>query len=247
MSLIAPLIGSTIENVIRQPLTSVTTVMIQEKKSFSRVAQDTYRIGGLKLFFNGTQGFLISWGTRSLHRVTTFAMNDSLSHYNAPLWLKAPVITLAEAATTTFGELLLTIAQKDRNVPPLTLLKERISSKGFSSLSTGAGGNILRNLIFNTILFGCKNQYQEQLLQSPFLGSACISAIAVIASHPAEVVRMYKVENPSRSYQKHCQEIVNHKALELFRGLVPRMASTGVGMCITLSIVTYLQKPKEIN
>jgi hypothetical protein len=243
--LLAPFIGSTLENFVRQPLTSVTTVMIQEKKSFLKVTADTYRLGGVKLFFNGAQGFLISWGTRALHRVSTFSMNDALKKQNTPLWVTAPVITLSEAVTTTFGELILTVAQKNRKVAPLTLLKERIQSKGLSSISTGAGGNIMRNLIFNTILFGFKNRFENELSESPLLGSACISAIAVISSHPAEVVRMYKVDNPSLSYQKHCLNILSHRVGEMFRGLCPRMASTGVGMCITLSIVTYLQPPKK--
>lgn len=241
-SILPPFMGASIENVFRQPLTTLTVVMINERKNFAESALSLYRKGGAGRFYNGYQGFSISWLMRTSHRVATFGLNDIMyknCYSNASITL---AITAAEFATTAFGELILTVAQEQKTKQtPLELFKKRYQREGFNALTSGFLGNNMRNIIFNATLFGLKNTYSREMERHPMPFSAGITFTAVVASHPVEVVRSRKVKDPNLTYQKVVKDIFAESSFRGFsKGLFPRLISAGLGTFVTMLAVTRL-------
>lgn len=236
-------LGATLENAIRQPLTAATVVMINQNKHFLGAAQTLYANGGIKGFYNGSQGTLISWSMRSSHRLTTFGLNQALNERGYSSASIALATTVAEFATTALGELILTVAQTPGKKTPFESIRERFHANGFSSLTTGFLGNNMRNIVFNGILFGMKNNLSEEVKAHPFSMSAVITISAVFFSHPIEVVRSLKVKTPEKSYLQIVKNLSHEGSLKSFyKGLLPRMASAGIGTFITMYTVSQITK-----
>jgi hypothetical protein len=238
----AAITGATIENIFRQPLTAVTIVMINQKKGLYEAFISLYREGGLSRFYNGAQGFAISWLMRTSHRITTFGINQNLHSANYSNTTIALATTIAEFGTTAFGELVLTLAQTPQTKStPLQIIKKRYQQRGFSSLTTGFLGNSARNIIFNGLLFGIKNNSTDSMKKHAFSMSAIITLVAVITSHPPEVIRARKVDAPSKSYIQIIKSIYSESSFKGFsKGLVPRIGSVGIGTFIMMLTFTHL-------
>lgn len=237
------IVGASVENIIRQPLTAATVVMINENKSLGEATLALYRNGGIKRFYNGIQGFGISWLMRSTHRVATFETNQRMNEAGYSNAAISVATTVAEVATTSIGELILTLAQsqkKDKQI--LDLIKTRYREGGFSSFTTGFIGNCGRNIIFNAALFGLKNKYDSQVKANPIAMSAFISLNAVVLSHPIEILRTKKVKTPEFSYYDLGRKTYSEIGIGGFgQGLLPRILSVGAGTFTMMAIFTILQ------
>lgn len=235
--------GASIENVLRQPLTAITIVMINQNISLKKASSLLYGQGGIKRFYNGSQGFTISWIMRSTHRISTFSVNEKMHKKGFSNVSIAIAATVAEFVTTAFGELILTISQNPENkATPFRLIKERYQKEGLRALTNGFIGNSLRNIIFNGTLFGLKNRYTSKINDYPTASAALISLIAVVLSHPLEVVRIQKVNSPHpQSYFLTAKKILEKSSLKGFSaGLVPRIYSVGVGTFVMMTVYTKI-------
>lgn len=237
------LFSATIENIIRQPLTAATVVMINDNKTLRQACVTLYSNGGIGRFYNGLQGFGISWTMRSVHRMTTFEVNQRMVNNRYSNSAIAIATTVAEVGTTSIGELILTLAQAPQQQGSMVaLIQKRFKDGGFSSFTTGFWGNSARNIVFNGTLFGLKNNCTKQMNEHPIAMSAFISFNAVVLSHPMEVLRARKVKETDASYLEHAVKVIKDKGPRgFFQGVTPRIMSVGAGTFTMMVVFTALQ------
>ncbi len=239
----AGVLGGTLETVIRQPITAIQTYAIANKCPPLHAISRIYEIGGFLKFYDGIQGFAIGSSARALHRTGVFLINDALSKHNVPTVGIALLGTIYEVAVTGVSDTILTVtqsqSQKSSVVSPIDAFSRHIKQHGWAQLlGAGLAGSSLRNFTFMTGYLAPGNIWPEFKQEQPVTMGVGSGMLATIISHPFEVMRIRQVSEPNKSFITHIIETGKKGIVKEFsRGLVPRLASAGLGSAV--SYATY--------
>ncbi len=249
------LLGSGLENALRQPAGYVATQYVMESKSFPDIFA-TIRQNPGKLY-GSFSAFKFNTFARFFQRGGCFEINHSLNGHLKDLsptqkaLITTGIVTAYEYLVNTPVDRAMTLYQADKVKHPGEAFKMNNLGELWRTLKSPAtweaGGAVLaRNLTFNVVMVAAMQNEPESVKSTPMHYGylAATSLTCALASQPFEVLRFErtKEEKPTSYFKKFTNLLREGGISRLWKGSIPRGTSVGGGLMVSLTVYSEVKK-----